>query len=140
MGDLTNKIMEKVSHISMHKDHAIWQSDISMWSHDLKMWEQEMESLEQVISLFEEALKQHKLTLLEHVRVLAEHRTRLDRHEIDLGLITEGSKIDQDLGKEHEAEAERHISQRRAHERLKRYHHSLITISKNLQKALESPV
>ena len=132
--------MESTTHLNMHRDHAIWQSDLSMWTHDLKMWEQEIEGLEQVLSFFEEAVRQHKITLVDHVRVLAEHKARLQRHEIDLSIVKEGTKLDLELSDEHEAEHLRHKEQRRAHERLKKYHHSVVTLSKSLKKALESPV
>ena len=132
--------MTATSHQEMHKDHIRWESDLSMWTHDLKMWENEIRNLDEIVKYFEEAIKQHKVALVDHMRVLASHKARLERHEIDLGILDEGSGIDSELAEEHVAEDTRHQQQTAAHERLKRYHHSLIALANGLRAALESPI
>ena len=128
------------THQNMHREHILWESDLAMWTHDLKMWESELANLEEIMEFFEEAVKQHKLALIDHMRVLASHKSRLERHEIDLGLVREGSPLDVELSEEHTTEQARHTQQFNAHERLKRYHHSLIALSNSLRQALDSPI
>ena len=132
--------MRDTSHQEMHKDHIRWESDLAMWTHDLKMWETEIKNLDEIVEYFEEAIKQHKLAIIDHMRVLASHKSRLERHEIDLGILQEGSALDAELAEEHASEDARHNQQMAAHEPLKRSHHSVIALANGLRAALESPI
>lgn len=136
--DKTHSTMKKHDHLKIHQDHRLWDSDLQMWSIDLKMWDEEAEALNRAQSYINEAITKHEEALMDHLKSLMDHRDRLNQHEKDITILVEGSPLDSKLLAEHVKEGKRHEIYRHAHERLKRYHHTIMALTKGLKKALES--
>ncbi|WP_350101366.1 hypothetical protein [Fulvivirga sp.] len=130
--------MKMHNHLKIHQDHCRWESDLEMWSLDLKMWEEESEALNDTLSFITEAIKNHEESLMDHLKTLIDHRNKLNQHEKDITFLIEGTPLDDKLRESHTNEDKYHEIYRNAHERLKRYHHTLIALTKGLKKALES--
>lgn len=130
--------MNKHNHLKTHQDHGRWESDLEMWSLDLKMWEEEAVALNDALSFITEAVKKHEESLMDHLKTLMDHRDKLNQHEKDITYLIEGTPLDDKLMESHNLEDKQHEIYRNAHERLKRYHHTLIALTKGLKKALES--
>lgn len=130
--------MEQLDHLQIHHEHKLWDSDLQMWSLDLKMWNEESQALNHALAFINEAVKKHEEALAFHLKSLMEHQDKLHNHEKDITILVEGTPLDTKLQEEHADEAKRHEVYRDAHERLKRYHHMLMALTKGLKKALES--
>lgn len=130
--------MKTYDHLKAHQDHRLWDSDIQMWSHDLKIWEQEIEALTGALDFINKAVKSHEEALADHYKALDSHHTRLSKHEVNIKYVKEGTHLDNEMFEDHKDEAARHELQRKAHERLKHYHHTIMALTKALKKALES--
>lgn len=130
--------MKKYDHLQAHQDHRSWDSDIKMWSHDIKMWEQEVEALGDAVNFINKAIQNHEEALESHYQALVQHHDRLIKHEVDIKYVREGSLLDDQMLETHKDEGAEHEIQRLAHERLKRYHHTIMALTKTLKEALSS--
>lgn len=130
--------MKKQDHLQIHQEHRSWDSDLEMWSLDLKMWDEEVEALDNALAFINEAVQKHEESLMDHLKSLVDHRERLNKHELDISVLIEGTSLDAKLLESHTTEAKHHEIYRHAHERLKRYHHTMMALTKGLKKALES--
>lgn len=130
--------MKVYNHLKIHQDHLKWKSDLEMWSLDLKMWEDEIKTLKDSLSFIEEAVKNHEDSLMDHIKSLMDHHEKLDHHEKDITFLIEGSTLDTKLVEYHDLEDIQHEINRNAHERLKRYHHTVVALTNGLKKAFES--
>jgi predicted nucleic acid-binding Zn-ribbon protein len=130
--------MKKYDHLQMHQEHRTWDSDLQMWSHDLKMWEEEIEALNSALQFINDAIKSHQEALMDHLKALVDHRDRINKHEVDIKYVRESSKLDGELLDMHKDETIQHEIQHRAHERIKKYHHTIMALTKGLKKSLES--
>lgn len=130
--------MKKYDHLQIHRDHLAWESDIKMWSHDIKMWQQESDALEDALDFIHKAVSSHEDALTSHYNALVDHHNRLNQHEVDIKYVREGTLLDSGMLDLHKDEAAEHELQRKAHERLKRYHHTVMALTKSLQTALKS--
>ena len=128
----------KNNHLKIHQDHSRWKSDLEMWSQDLKMWDEEAVLLNDTLSFIAEAVKKHKESLMDHLKVLIDHREKLNQHEKDITFLIEGTPLDDKLMESHTHEGQSHEIYKNAHERLMKYHHTLMALSMGLKKALES--
>jgi hypothetical protein len=75
---------------------------------------------------------------MDHLKMLIDHSNRLNQHERDIKFVVEGTSLDTKLSDMHHDEATHHEIYRDAHERLKRYHHEVMTITRGLKKTLEA--
>lgn len=130
--------MKTHDHFQIHHEHRLWDSDLQMWSTDLKMWDEEIEALNSALDFIQEAVKKHEEALMDHLKSMMNHLDRLNQHEKDISILVEGTTLDDQLQDAHAYEAKQHEIHRHAHERLKRYHHTVMALTKGLKKALES--
>ena len=128
----------KNGHLKIHKEHTNWVSDLQMWSLDLKMWEEEMDALKKTLQFINDAVKYHEEGLMDHLKMLIDHRNRLNQHERDIKFVVEGTGLDTKLSDLHKDEAYHHERYMEAHERLKKYHHKLMAMTRGLKKAIEA--
>lgn len=133
-----NKTMKTYDHLQLHQEHGKWDSDVKMWMEDIKIWKEEMVALTEALRFIEEAVHNHKSALKSHSDSILFHQNELQHHERDMRYVLEGSNIDRELLGDHQKEAARHALQFNAHERLKRYHHSVMTLTKSLKMAIAS--
>jgi len=129
--------MSKADQTTMHHDHVLWNSDIEMWHQDVSIWKQELEALKNAMISIELTIENHEKSIDAHLMTIDEHRKRLAKHDLDLALISPGSRSDMELADSHEDERGRHSIQKEAHERLKKYHHQTMVHVKSLKKALD---
>lgn len=127
-------------HLRMHRDHSAWNSDIKMWEQDLKTWDLEFIALKEAMKSINQAIDNHEGALKSHGDSIKEHRGAVQKHETGLKHARENASFDAVTGKEHEKERRRHDHTQDAHERLKRYHHSIIILTKGLKQALENAI
>lgn len=127
--------------IDMHHDHVLWNSDIRMWNQDLETWEMEMDALKDAFKVIKKAIDNHEAALMNHKEVIRSHYDHVNNHETDLSLIPSTvSSLDKEMTAKHQGESYTHRLQMDAHERLKRYHHSILVLTKNLKQGLESAI
>lgn len=129
--------MTEELHFDIHQDHREWTSDLEMWMLDLKMWEEEIEALNNSLIYIGQAVEQHADGMQVHRTMLREHMERITKHEKDITYLPEGSDLDGELTEAHQQEARRHKVQRDAHERIKKFHHKVMVLTKELRKSLE---
>ena len=61
----------------------------------------------------------------------------INKHELDLSLLAEGSEYDQRLNNDHQLQSQRHLLQKEAHQRLKQYHYTMASLISHLRKSLQ---
>lgn len=124
----------------MHDDHIQWSSDMAMWEQDIRMWHQELEALRGALRSIERACKEHEYGIGAHSRSIKNLRNGIRQDELNLGMIEPSGLSDHGALKMHRQKAVQHESQKEAHERMKKYHHLMMVVTKNLKKALEGPM
>jgi hypothetical protein len=130
MTDTTNQ--------DLHADHRLWLSDLSLWQDDLREWRDELGRALDDLREAEAALRAHAQGLDQHGVAMDQEAEGIRQHECGIAL-TERAGAGLTAGP-HEAQAARHPQRRDAHERLKRYHHTLIARVSLLLKAIREPV
>lgn len=133
----TEEVMTEELHIGLHQDHRKWTSDLEMWAEDLKMWHEELEALNTSLIYIGRAVTEHEEALGSHENSLNGHRKMIVQHEKDITYLPEGSSLDNTLIEVHKKERENHKVQYAAHERLKKFHHRMMVLTKELKQALE---
>jgi hypothetical protein len=83
----------------------------------------------------EEALRAHAQAIDRHQVELAEEEA-IRQHECEIALVERAGGLE---AGPHEAQAARHPLRRPAHERLKRYHHTVLARVSLLLKAIAEP-
>ena len=134
------KNVETKDHISMHQDHIIWLSDVKMWYRDIMVWKEELLNLEGSIKVIEDAFRNHMDGIKAHGEKVHSHSQFLEKHELDLKFLPEGSTLDSEIGKGHNVEMQQHLALRDTHERLKKYHHQILALIRGLLHALEKEI
>jgi hypothetical protein len=129
------------THGEMHGEHKQWLSDNSMWRDDLESWMKETDRALVGLKEVERALRDHVKDLQSHqVSITAEEETLLG-HERALAEFEAGGPGDDlvRLARPHREAADDHARQRRAHESLKKSHHTAMAHLALLIKALTQP-
>lgn len=129
--------MNTKNHLEMHHDHLFWKSEYGMWFDDLKIWQEELKELNDDLNQIRKAVNYHAESLESHKSAIFNHKLFADKHELDLSLLTEGSVANQELCESHEKEYEKHLAQKVAHEKIKKYHHTVLSVTKGLKKVIE---
>ncbi len=129
--------MKEKLHMDIHQDHRTWKSDLEMWTLDIRMWEEELKALNNSLVYIGQAVREHEEGLESHKLKLLEHKALINKHETDITYLPEGSRLDVELDVLHDKETANHANQAEVHERLKKFHHKIMVLTKELQKALE---
>ena len=128
--------MNTKTHLELHNEHLLWKSDLNMWLSDLDIWEHEMGELLDNLRIIEKAIDRHVEAYQRHMRAITEHELDINKHELDLKLLAEGSEYDQRLNYDHQLQAQRHLLQKEAHQRLKKFHYNLAGLISKLRNSL----
>jgi hypothetical protein len=123
-------------YLKIHQEHTSWVSDLQMWSKDLRICYEEMEALKETLEFINDAVKSHEDGLMDHLKMLIDHSNKLNKHEREILYIVEGTGLDSKLTDLHKGEANHHDIYRDAHERLKKYHHTVMTRARSFKKSL----
>ncbi|MCG8322646.1 MAG: hypothetical protein MI921_24310 [Cytophagales bacterium] len=128
---------KSITQLSMHQDHTVWESEIRMWQEDLKFWKKELNQLKEDLIVIASAAEKHLEATDHHEKSIAEHHSFLQKHETDLSILLENTGLDRELAARHLNEQQKHNLQKDAHERIKKYHHTIVALCKALRKAIE---
>ncbi len=124
----------------MHKDHINWVSEIEMWEQDIRMWYQELEALRNALTSIKEACEEHEKGLDAHLRSIKRQHGSVQLAESYLAMIEPGGYPDADLNTKHEEKRRLQIIHRDAHDRLKRYQHLIMILTRQMKNLLEGPI
>lgn len=124
----------------MHQDHVRWRSEAAMWEQDIRMWYQELQALKNALRSIEQACAAHKEGLDVHARLIKGHQHSLQLKESYLAMIEPSGHRDGDAAAKHLEQEKQHQVQKDAHARLKKYHHLIMVLTKNMKKVLEGPM
>jgi septal ring factor EnvC (AmiA/AmiB activator) len=126
----------------MHSEHKQWESDIAMWKDDARMWQKELKQVQSELKELKERLSDHRKGLAEHVKALRKHARTSGGHEHALAEYETGGEGEDliALAKSHGQEIDRHALVRDAHERIKKYHHTVLAEWSHFFKSLAEPV
>lgn len=131
------------THLGMHHDHEHWLSDHSMWRDDVALWREEAQKAADDLAAIGAALRRLSASIDQHEENLEREVDRIKLHEHalsefertglggDIQLLT--------LAKKHKEEAAEHLGSLKAHEQLKREHHTLMAHWNTLLRELTRP-
>jgi hypothetical protein len=126
---------------TMHSDHRRWQAALSQWKDDLAEWDRELVQAGEALREVGAALDSHAAGLDAHARLLRREDQEVDDHEHLMACLArhqaDHDPISQHGG--HDAEACRFARLHDAHERLKKYHHTLMARISVLARAAAEP-
>ncbi len=124
--------------LKMHSEHQQWLGDEGMWRDDLAIWEKEIDQALAGMRLMEVALREHRQRLQARLDVIAAEERELTAHEHALAEAARGGPKDALAGmvEPHKDVAARHAKERKAHEALKKQHHTILAHWTLLHKAL----
>lgn len=132
--------MKATEQKKMHEDHVQWKSDMTMWQQDIRMWYQELEALRSALQSITKACNDHESGIDAHAHRIETFQNEIRQDELNLGMIEPSGLPDLGELKLHQEKARQHAKQKDAHERLKKYHHHVMVVTKNMKKALEGPM
>jgi len=125
----------------LHSEHRDWESDASLWKDELETWLKELSRASGDLRRAERALEAHAQVPDRHTLDLLPEERDVRRHERAMAQVAGGGRAQPVLPPgDHTAAAERHRKMRDAHERLKKYHHTVLARVAVLLKAIAEPV
>jgi hypothetical protein len=124
----------------MHTDHQQWTIDEALWEDEARIWRKEMDAALAELKKLETVLRGERAELDAHAQDIRGLRDTRASHEGALADYERGGGNGAliAMAKEHEREAEKHLQQRHAHERVKQHHHTVMAHWRLLFKALTS--
>ena len=129
--------------VEMHSDHRHWNSELAMWEEDISNWRSEHAIAMDLLLQAKAIIAAHEATLGEHEEKLSEVSKAIVRHEKTLAAsLRAGSESDVNnaLTDKHEGYHQSMVTQRDAHERIKKHHHMAMAKVELMMKALEVPL
>lgn len=129
-------------HAVLLADRRHWLNDLTRWQHDLSTWRQELASAIAELRRAEVALEDHRRALESYGDELQGEKDILVEFEVAVGDFESGESVPGAVtpAEMHEVRAGRHPHLWDAHERLKKYHHSVVAKITMLLKALAEPM
>ena len=126
------------NHVDMHRDHLRWASEASMWRSDVASWQHELADAQADVEQLTKALEAHGERLRKHAATIRIDELGPEGHEHALADYEKGgSGADlPEYAQKHTHETERQAKDRKAHEQLKRLHHTILAHWKLLLKSL----
>jgi hypothetical protein len=126
---------------TMHADHRLWAESLSQWKDDLAIWHRELTEAGEALRQAGAALDAHAAGLDSHARLLHREDEAVENHEHLIACVArhqaDHDRIAQAGG--HDAEAARFRRLLDAHERVKKYHHTLMAKVSVLARAAAEP-
>jgi hypothetical protein len=121
----------------LHADHRAWLADLSLWQDDVREWRTELGRALDDLREAEGLLRAHAQGIDDHAVELDAEEEAIRQHERGIALVERaGGGLD---AGPHDDQADRHPQRRAAHERLKKYHHTVLTRVSLLLKAINAP-
>jgi hypothetical protein len=122
----------------MHRDHCQLRSEDDLWRLEIAAWQRELQAAVADLGKLEAALKDHEKALQVHAGAIRTDECDTGEHEHGLAAFEKGGGGSEliDMAKAHEGEISQHELRRRAHERIKRHHHSMMARWNTLVKAI----
>jgi hypothetical protein len=122
----------------MHQDHQQWLSDNNMWRCDLAAWQQELRDGLAAIKEVMAALESHEAALQSHGAAVRLRELDMRTHEHALAEYERGQSGAEliTLMHSHQKEADKHLQQAAAHERMKKHQHQVMARIHALKKGL----
>ncbi|MEM6361473.1 MAG: hypothetical protein AAF731_15380 [Bacteroidota bacterium] len=97
----------------------------------MKHRELELIALSEALVYINDVIKKHEEAILKYKKAICQHYWFVNKHETDLPLVSEReSELGEEMNRKHKDKAESHRLQMDAHERFKRYHHSVLVLTK----------
>jgi hypothetical protein len=132
--------MNEGNHADMHRDHEFWLADNAMWRDEIGLWKAECGKALADLTKVENALRHLANTIDDREVAVDRHMDKITAHEHSLGVFEEMGRGDTvemlTFAKGHKQEADAHVEQRRAHERLKKEHYTVMAHWSALLKEL----
>ena len=130
--------MSNTSHIDMHQEHKRWRMEDDLWRDELAVWEHESEQAIKDVPRLEKALRDHAEMLRKHAASIRLYEQDFVYHEHALASYEQGEAPSDlvELAQAHQTEAEKHVEQHKAHERIKKQQHALMATWRLLFTAL----
>jgi hypothetical protein len=121
----------------LHADHRAWLADLSLWQDEVAEWRAELGRALDDLRRAEEALRAHAQGIDRHQVELVQEEEAIRQHECGIAIVERAGGLE---AGPHETQATRHPVRRQAHERLKRYHHTVLARVSLLLKGVAQPV
>ncbi len=127
-----------LTHTEMHSDHRQWSSEELLWDDDVHIWEGELDSALAEMKKLASVFAEHRQGLEAHAEAVRAAHAKRAKHEHALAEYEQGGSGEDliALARKHEEESEKHVQQRKAHERIKCHHHTVMAHWRLLFKAL----
>ncbi|HVK11432.1 MAG TPA: hypothetical protein VM597_21865 [Gemmataceae bacterium] len=120
----------------LHADHRAWLADLSLWQDDVREWRAELGRALDDLRAAEGLLRAHAQGIDEHAVELDAEEEAVRQHECGIVLVERAGGLE---AGPHDDQAARHPRRREAHERLKKYHHTVLARVSLLLKAITAP-
>lgn len=125
-------------HEELHHSHVIWKAELGLWHDEVALWKKEIADAELHLRDLERALKVHREALEAHSLSVHNRTLHTNQHESAIAAY-EAGETGEDLpamAVAHDREAKSQDLQRKAHERVRRHHHSVMANWSLLLKAI----
>jgi hypothetical protein len=121
--------MSDTSHLKMHQEHDAWRNEDNLWREELAIWQGEIDQALKDLPCVEKTLRAHSEILQQYAASIRLHEQDFANHEHALAQYERGDTPEGLVAQaqEHGRESERHVMQRRAHEKIKKQQHNLLT-------------
>jgi hypothetical protein len=130
-------MLSVLSHAEMHTDHQQWVIEEVLWEDDARVWRNEIDAALVELKKLESFLRDERASLDAYAETIHGLRLRRASHESALADYEQGGCEEAliAMARKHEQEAEKHLNQRHAHERIKHHHHTVMAYWRLLFKA-----
>mgnify|MGYP001034689609 CR=1 FL=1 len=126
---------------AVEADYRQWDYVHSTWRVDIERWRREHESalaqlakLQEIIRLHGDALNSHAEAVERHHQSLQDNARAMSEYQSQGG----GEGVQQRMASHHNELAEQHEAQRDAHERIKKYHHTVMAHLATMKTAIDA--
>jgi hypothetical protein len=134
MADKTN------TNAALRADHRLWQHEDTEWVADIERWRAEHKAALEQLATMQAAVHRHGEALDAHAEILAKHEQHLRDHERALSEFERagGGAAERAMTQQHQQEAQRHKEHRAAHERIKKFHYTVLAQLQLLKAAFDA--
>lgn len=120
--------MNEATHLQMHGDHKHWLSESALWQDEITVWHDEVQRALGEVNHLAKALRDHAAALNDHGKGIAGHDDTVRSHEGALAGWEKGAPGGElvSLATAHDKEAEQRAALRQVHQRVRKFHHTLL--------------
>ena len=123
----------------MQADYRLWDHAHSIWRIDNEGWRGEHETALLQLAKLHQVVRQHGKSLESHAQAIEDHQKDLrDQDRAMSEYQNQGEPLQETMVSKHLELAERYKMQHKAHERIKKHHHSVMAHVMMLRAAIEA--